>query len=214
MIPLTDPERAAPPSNGTRGRPHAALYATPLRDGRGRDGAGPLVPACLPPQLPYAGDSYTLRWWNLPGGTGASVREARHLLGDLLRRCRVAQEPRDDALLVVSELVTNALCHTDSDRVHCCAAVADDRVHLEVHDDQTTSTRPLPRVPTAEDERGRGLLLVGALAERGGTAPSRYTRGDLVWATLPSATVPPAVPHALPGREETLPLPAGPAVES
>jgi signal transduction histidine kinase len=76
--------------------------------------------------------------------------------------------------LIVSELVTNAICHGDGEiQVRMSHACGDLRV--EVHDDGTG--RPVRRQPTAEDESGRGLaLLDGLIGLHGG---SRGIRNDL-----------------------------------
>lgn len=98
---------------------------------------------------------------------------------------RLPAEVRDDAVLLVSELVTNAVIHTPSARILCAAELVMDRnLRIEVHD-QGDGRRGLPPCrPGADDESGRGLLLVAELAESWGTGPSRLTGGSAVWATL------------------------------
>jgi anti-sigma regulatory factor (Ser/Thr protein kinase) len=92
---------------------------------------------------------------------------------------------REQAALVLSELVTNAITHTDSAWIVCATSFSPhDGVRVEVHDDDTSSRAPQRRAPTAEKECGRGLYIVETLAERWGVAVSPVTRGSAVWAQL------------------------------
>ncbi|MFJ1742637.1 ATP-binding protein [Streptomyces microflavus] len=100
---------------------------------------------------------------------------------------------RETALLLISELVTNAVLASRSapapPTVTLEVAVEPGRVALYVTD---ASSRPLPPAPEtvpADAESGRGLLLVATLADEHGWAPSRC--GKCVWAALnrcPGAT--------------------------
>ena len=87
----------------------------------------------------------------------------------------------DAALLVVSELVTNAVTHA---RSACTLRVAKsaDAVRLEVVDDGLGSPDPL--VVDVDDEHGRGLLLVSAMSSAWGVN-STPTGGKIVWAEIP-----------------------------
>ncbi|MGW7715567.1 ATP-binding protein [Streptomyces chartreusis] len=90
-------------------------------------------------------------------------------------------ELANDANLIVSELVTNAVCHTNSDAI--CVIVdriAERRVHLGVADG--SRTMPFPGHPSLDATRGRGLLLIDTLAYRWGT--NRHHWGKQVWAEL------------------------------
>jgi anti-sigma regulatory factor (Ser/Thr protein kinase)/anti-anti-sigma regulatory factor len=88
----------------------------------------------------------------------------------------------DDLLLIVSELVTNAVRHGRPPvRVTVCA---DDRsVTVGVVD--AASTPPLPRVATDDAESGRGLLLLSLLSVEHGVRPE--PPGKVVWASLERA---------------------------
>jgi anti-sigma regulatory factor (Ser/Thr protein kinase) len=101
---------------------------------------------------------------------------------------RVRGTPRDlreQVALVLSELATNAVKHTNSTWIVCGAALsARGLVRVEVHDDDTTARAPHRRTPTPERESGRGLHIVEALALRWGVAASPVTRGNAVWAQL------------------------------
>jgi anti-sigma regulatory factor (Ser/Thr protein kinase) len=83
----------------------------------------------------------------------------------------------DDAMLVLSELVTNALVHA---RAGCTIKMhhADDLLRLDVRD-------PSPAPPTIRSVRpdnlgGRGLRLVAAIAQAWGWEPT--DSGKRVWA--------------------------------
>jgi CheY-like chemotaxis protein/anti-sigma regulatory factor (Ser/Thr protein kinase) len=108
-----------------------------------------------------------------------AAREARRFI----RQCCETwgcSDMVDDAMLVVSELVTNAFLHALAG-VEVRASFADHILRLEVLD--TGEGTPDPRVPTDEDEHGRGLLLVSALCAAWGVESADGTK-KLVWAEL------------------------------
>lgn len=114
-----------------------------------------------------------------------SVSEARRIVLERLRSWGVAQESREDAELLVSELFTNAVRHTDSEKVGCELWMIGVRLRLEVTDEGGGPLMPRPRQPGTEGEGGRGLLLVSVLADEWGVRPDAYERGHAVWAELP-----------------------------
>ncbi len=142
--------------------------------------------AC-PPEL--------LRWRGYPRvatrtpGTGAdTVRVARDFTAATLRRWGVADR-REDIVIVVSELLTNALRYA----VPCSGAVwprwpvrlgllqPGPWVLCAVSD--PSYEVPAPREPGWSDETGRGLHVVESLCDQWGcTAPT--PRGKVVWATF------------------------------
>ncbi|MBQ0825473.1 ATP-binding protein [Streptomyces sp. RG38] len=69
----------------------------------------------------------------------------------------------DDAVLVVSELVTNAVQHSHGREVTLTLSLRGSCLRIDVHDG-VPGHRPTPRNPSAEDEHGRGLMLVQAIA--------------------------------------------------
>ncbi|MFD3373708.1 MULTISPECIES: ATP-binding protein [unclassified Streptomyces] len=84
----------------------------------------------------------------------------------------------ESAELLATELVTNALRHGCGDivvRLHLAA----DRLRLDVQDGSHES--PLPRNAAPDDEDGRGLLLVTAIADDWGVSHD----GTTTWCTLP-----------------------------
>jgi anti-sigma regulatory factor (Ser/Thr protein kinase) len=85
----------------------------------------------------------------------------------------------DDLALVATELAVNAIRHAESPFTVSLAA-DDDRIRIIVGD--TDPKAPRRRAPDVQDESGRGLLLVDALADAWGADP--VDGGKLVWAEL------------------------------
>ena len=104
---------------------------------------------------------------------------ARDFVQETMRTWGVSAELVDDVVLLVSELVTNAVIH-GRPPVEVRLRRSLDSVVLEVHDGATTL--PRKQRPAPEDEHGRGLLLVALLADRWGTSPTPH--GKSVWATF------------------------------
>ncbi len=108
----------------------------------------------------------------------SSPRAARGFLADTLVRWHVTAGVVDLAVLLTSELVTNAVRYGRG-RVRLRVQQDPPSVRVQVHDDN-------PRLPVmvAEDdesaESGRGLRLVDALATRWGAEQST-TEGKDVW---------------------------------
>ncbi|WP_324618077.1 ATP-binding protein [Streptomyces sp. RTd22] len=91
------------------------------------------------------------------------------------------EELAEVAALIVSELVTNAVKHARSNSIRLTITRPEAvRVRIGVVD--KSKKRPVPRKSSAEDEGGRGLALVEALAEDWGTDPLPW--GKRVWAEL------------------------------
>jgi anti-sigma regulatory factor (Ser/Thr protein kinase) len=84
----------------------------------------------------------------------------------------------EDLTIVVSELVTNAVLHGTGD-VTLHVVAGDERVHVEVGDDQPA--HDLPADPERTDS-GRGLLLVSKIASDWGVR--RSGAGKVVWADV------------------------------
>ncbi|WP_416968278.1 ATP-binding protein [Streptomyces sp. 4F14] len=121
--------------------------------------------------------------------TSASVAEARCRVHRTLGVWRVPANSRDAAALVVSELVTNAVVHTDTRTVTCVLAATGHQVLIQVEDHGTGLTRPTLHAAAPREERGRGLMLVAAVSRCwGSTAPDNEAGGQVVWATLNVAT--------------------------
>ncbi|MBG7698871.1 ATP-binding protein [Streptomyces sp. MC1] len=108
-----------------------------------------------------------------------AVPEARRELRALLRHW--GKPGRSEiAELLTSELVTNALVHTDDDAV-LTAVVDPGALRVEVRD--FVARRPELHAPdTDDDTHGRGLLLVQSLADDWGVRP--HGVGKSVWFEL------------------------------
>lgn len=110
-----------------------------------------------------------------------AVGEIRRSLRELMRhRCR--SDAADVAELLITELVTNALVHTEQG-AEVSASLAATRLRVEVRD--YASRRPRPHVPTADDgTHGRGLVLVQELADEWGVDTLARGAGKVVWFEL------------------------------
>nr|WP_043271418.1 SpoIIE family protein phosphatase [Streptomyces sp. CT34] len=113
--------------------------------------------------------------WRLPD----AVMHARRFTGRMLRTWGVTEE-LDVALLVVSELVTNAIAHTQGE-VKLDLTLVAGRLRIAVNDAS-------PRAPVKpvsvdwEATGGRGLLLVEAMSETWGSVP--LSGGKQVWSEI------------------------------
>ncbi|WP_440065983.1 ATP-binding protein [Streptosporangium sp. OZ121] len=131
---------------------------------------------------PWAGGPYGA-WRRVFPGRVESVPEARAWARDLLAG-RVGASVLDDVLLLLSELTTNAVAHSDSGRtadgrVTVYVARTGTMVHVEVADDGSAASAPAVRVPEADDDGGRGLWLVEMVAA--GWGSHRDGAGGSVW---------------------------------
>ena len=109
-----------------------------------------------------------------------SARTARSFARETLRSWGV-EESVDDALLVVSELVSNAVVHAHSTcelRLGLSPAI----VRVEVVDAGGGTPDPLP--PSRTRPHGRGLTLIDAVASAWGVDP-QIAGGKVVWAEIP-----------------------------
>ncbi|MDI3386169.1 ATP-binding protein [Streptomyces sp. B-S-A8] len=123
-------------------------------------------------QLPSVREAFYLR-------ERRSVSRARELARRALKDWDLTRRA-DDVALCVSELATNALLHgVPPGRGYLLriAARADGAVRVEVHDSGGGEVRSPGAEP--EDEGGRGLHLVGALADRWGVG--QRVPGKVVW---------------------------------
>jgi hypothetical protein len=124
------------------------------------DAAQPEVQVDLPPDL-------------------TAAREARAATRRVLPKWRLAALI-DPVLLVVSELVGNAVRH-GRPPVGLRLRKAGSGVRVDVHDDAPTA--PTPGDPSSDAESGRGLLLVDAVAAESGVERIEGD-GKVVWAKV------------------------------
>ncbi|WP_327735423.1 ATP-binding protein [Streptomyces nojiriensis] len=110
-----------------------------------------------------------------------SVKAARDFTATTLARWGL--DDSGEIRLCVSELATNALAHgSEPGRGFLVRLESDDEhVRLEVHDSRDPHQQ-LPKVahPAPSDTRGRGLLIVEALAADWGVE-HRNPRGKVIW---------------------------------
>ncbi|MER5302053.1 ATP-binding protein [Streptomyces lasiicapitis] len=127
----------------------------------------------------------------------AGVGEARHRMRDQLRISGVSESVIDDAVLILSELLSNACRHgrplgegmngdggDDGDVRAAWRVDKTGRLTVEVTDGGGP-TRPIPATPSVTAHGGRGLNIITALAEAWGVRDD--TRGEVtVWALVQS----------------------------
>ncbi|MFF0204408.1 SpoIIE family protein phosphatase [Streptomyces sp. NPDC005017] len=113
--------------------------------------------------------------WRLPD----AVMHARRFTARTLRDWSVKEE-NDVALLVVSELVTNAVAHTTGE-VRLDLTLTGDRLRIAVNDASPRSPVKAESVDW-EETGGRGLLLVAAMAAAWGSVP--LSGGKQVWCDI------------------------------
>ena len=106
-----------------------------------------------------------------------SISAARRAVAGLLDPTLVPAEVAEDVMLLVSELVTNAVLHARS-RVHLSATVEPGRILVAVGDDDPGHGPHRPDRGVMATS-GRGIRLVELLASSWGVETS--TRSKVVW---------------------------------
>ena len=91
----------------------------------------------------------------------AAPAEARNQLRAAIRAWDVCADP-DVAVLLTSELVTNAIRHGTGETVTLAITCSPGELRVDVHD--ASSTLPLLAEAPGDAETGRGLLLVASLS--------------------------------------------------
>ncbi|WP_053757630.1 ATP-binding protein [Streptomyces sp. AS58] len=113
-----------------------------------------------------------------------SVAAARASVRATLSAWHIDIDVVDSALVVLSELVTNAVTHSASERIVCRLHGTADRLRIEVEDQSRGASLPAPRHAGPDDQSGRGLLLVEALCSDWGVRETPQRSGRVVWAEL------------------------------
>ena len=109
-----------------------------------------------------------------------SVSAARRFVAELLTGLGCRCSLRDDAELMLSELVTNAVRHQRDGGIEITAALHGSALRVSVTDDSREAPAARPgNTPSTESVSGRGLLLIERLATRWGWAP--LDNGKVVW---------------------------------
>ncbi|MER5743576.1 MULTISPECIES: ATP-binding protein [unclassified Streptomyces] len=112
-----------------------------------------------------------------------SVAGARRLTRARLDQWRLDADACDSAILIVSELFTNAVVHTMSARVVCELRRLDRKLRITVQDQGHQPGGPRLR-RGSDDEHGRGLVLVDAMCSAWGSRDAGNGSGRIVWAEL------------------------------
>lgn len=128
----------------------------------------------------------------------SSIRDARRYAQDILERWAVPDDILDDALVIVSELATNAVRHTVPPvtspvpgggqlglrRYSLALRTAGGRLYIAVRDQNPAP--PVQRAAPCYAETGRGLRIVSTLTDgRWGYERTPARPGKQVWASLP-----------------------------
>lgn len=111
-----------------------------------------------------------------PEAAGIARRLVRETLEDA-----GAAHVMDDALLVMSELATNAVRY-GAEPIRAYADIENGNLVMAVEDGRA-SDLPYPRVLTATEPNGRGMHLIAAMASRWGWDRSAHSK--VVWAEIP-----------------------------
>jgi anti-sigma regulatory factor (Ser/Thr protein kinase) len=109
----------------------------------------------------------------------AAIGRARHEVEDALAGADVDESTSGDLMLLVSELVTNAVRHARGEAFEVRLQVQPDVLRLEVHDHGTGFE---PRIKPSDDGcGGYGLYIVDRLADRWGV---ERDAGGTIWLEL------------------------------
>jgi len=111
-----------------------------------------------------------------------SVRDVRDAVGRRLHEWSVPDPVADNVVLAVSELVTNAILHGEAP-IDLQVGTRGGEVRLEIEDRARFEPRMMR--PNSEDEHGRGMQIVAAIADRWGSRPT--DSGKCVWCTFSAA---------------------------
>ncbi|MEU9337024.1 ATP-binding protein [Streptomyces sp. NPDC048290] len=125
-----------------------------------------------------------------PRDRGAPPRPEDSALVGFLRRIAAAKlrhaglpELMDDVTLVLSELVTNALCHSGTRQIQVLLTLRNASLLVEVIDGMPGDATPVTQ-PDEPAESGRGLLLVQATAAGRHGAWGTSDGGARTWCRL------------------------------
>ncbi|WP_433893820.1 ATP-binding protein [Streptomyces sp. CA-111067] len=115
----------------------------------------------------------------------ANVARARHRVRAHLLGRRYDEDTCETALLLVSELFTNAVLHTASATIGCAVRQIGRHLRIEVRDEGGAAV-PEPGTAGIGAVHGRGLVLVEALSATWGVA--RDGGGKTVWCDVRNGT--------------------------
>ncbi|MER7780348.1 ATP-binding protein [Streptomyces sp. NPDC096191] len=112
---------------------------------------------------------------------------ARRHAETVLTRWDMPRPQIEDALVVVTELVTNAEQHAPGGPVELHLFVRASSLLISVHDVGPAVLPPAPAGPCHEGERGRGLSIVRALTSSFGYVHTRTGKTVWAWITAPAS---------------------------
>ncbi|GLF98358.1 ATP-binding protein [Streptomyces yaizuensis] len=112
------------------------------------------------------------------------VSRARRLARARLDCWGIGEDVHDSAMLVLSELVTNAVVHSGSHLISCELSNGAERLRISVRDQGCSPMGPHVCHTLAAEERGRGLLLVEAVSAAWGAHEAHQGTGRTVWAEV------------------------------
>ncbi|MFH8474037.1 ATP-binding protein [Streptomyces sp. NPDC018000] len=140
--------------------------------------------------VPARPASYEGVWRFTAPAVDVSVPQARHAVRDLLNRQGVPMDDdiAEDLLLIVSELVTNAVKHAALLSPELAVEVAVGAEWIRVCVEDNHPYRPTALETDYAQTGGRGLLLVREITrEAGGACDAEHTAGGgkIIWAALP-----------------------------
>jgi histidine kinase-like protein len=125
------------------------------------------------------GPRWTQTWLTVP--PPIQIPALREQAAAALAEWQVDGQAAEPALLVATELLTNALEYADAP-IQITLGLDQALVRVQVHDAVAEPPRPHPHDPT--HVRGHGLEIVAALALRQGWTPDPH--GKTVWADVPT----------------------------
>jgi anti-sigma regulatory factor (Ser/Thr protein kinase) len=109
----------------------------------------------------------------------SAAAEARSQVREVIRAWKIPVDP-DIAILLTSDLVTNAITHGDGETITLAIRCSRDQLRVDVYD--SPRSRPVAADVPADTEAGRGLVLVATLSTDWGSF--RTPAGKAVYFTL------------------------------
>ena len=106
----------------------------------------------------------------------SAIGRARRDVGDALALAEVDRRTSGDVMLLVSELVTNAVRHARGDQFEVRLEVRPDALRIEVHDEGAGFVPEI--APSGDGTGGYGLYIVERLAARWGV---ERDEGGVIW---------------------------------
>ncbi|MEN2420966.1 ATP-binding protein [Streptomyces rimosus] len=170
------------PGTDRVGRPHTAVRHVTRPGRRGQRQGGPAMH--VTPQRALAYGALVPAPPRTFPGTARSVGQARTYARQIVERSvpGITEEQLAQVALLVSELVTNACRYgaEPGDLVAVGVTASPTGARIQVHD--PARRRPRRKRPAPDSQRGRGLLIIEAVATAWGVADRPL--GKIVWAEL------------------------------